>query len=128
MLKQNIEKAWYGNIGGMVVVALISPLFIKRPALSGNSEAWIVAVGFIGVLLCVPAIIHFKKNIVGKHDFADDGVGLLQPMQAWSTLAFLPLVAGVFHYVKTGQLWFYAVAALASCILMFLFKPRRTNT
>lgn len=128
MLKRNIEKVWYGNIGGMVVVALITPLFTKSPELSGGSELWIVAVGFVGALLCIPAIIYFKKNIVGNHDFADDGIGLIPPMQAWSTLAFLPLVAGVFHYVKTGQLWFYAVAALVSCFFMFLFKPTRKNT
>lgn|GEM_PF-1976683 len=127
MFKRSAKRAWYGNIGGLIVGAVIVPIFMKRPALTTDPALWIVLIGFVGALLCIPAIIYFKKRIVANHDFSDDGLGLLQPMQAWSTLAFLPFMAGIFHYVKTGQLWFYMVTVIVSCILISLFKPVRES-
>ena len=122
-MKKNIAmQAWYGCITGVALVSVTVPFLIKPPVATTDPALWVVAIGFVCALICIPFIVYFKNTVV-----ANDDLELAKFIHTWGMVAFLPYGVGVFHYVKTGQLWFYVIAALTSCIVMYLLKPAPQN-
>jgi len=125
----NLLRLWAGFFIQsiiFVVVVVVAMVFIVKTAVA--APEWgkysLIAAG-LSFLPSIPVLRAYRALFATSRGALDDArrASIRRLMLAGLVVADLPAIAGVVHYVLTGELFVMLGFCVVTCVIVYLYRP-----
>lgn len=125
----NLLRLWAGFfMQSMVfVVALVVAMvfFVKTPAIATEWGKYSLIVAGLSFVPSIPLWRRYREYFAASRGVLDDATraAIRRQMVIGMMVADLPAIAGVTHFVLTGELAVMGGFCIVTCVIVYLYRP-----